>query len=339
METSNKDKYYEDDDSDYTYEDYDNATAADEEDNKFIESGDDGIVFDHVEFVLLRLKHISKRTSSNITEILALQQEEFKVNKAYEEGWNAAVAYFNDSKRAKIYNGTSRHSIVRKVPVEYHIALISYTLGEPAMYAEFNKDTREICSGNHIDNFKWKSYFKLLQLAVETLGSQEARWMDNRRFLYRGASKKFAVKEGQVLAFQHFISTSSALTSAENFAGASLFEFQGLYNGTAMAIWDHSYYEHEEEVLFSPLQVFQVDSIHIGNHYTRYVLVKHEMEKPCNDLPKSRGVYNDEDENEADRLEDINALRAKSGGSSIRENSVMFVAFLVAIAAVSTKLI
>ncbi|ODM91150.1 NAD(P)(+)--arginine ADP-ribosyltransferase 2 [Orchesella cincta] len=287
-----KDKYestYEegDDYNNYTY--IDDTTTSDDvgtaEDDKFIETENNGIISEHTDFVLLRLKHISMRTTSNITELLALQEEEFETNQDYKYGWARAVEIFNETKREKIFANTSPDSIVRKVPEEYHIAVVAYTLS--ALYSQFNRDTREVCSGTDIDQYTWKSYFKILQLAIETLGREE-RWRDNNRFLYRGASIEYVLKEDQVIAFQHFISTSAALTTAENFAGKSLFEFEGFYNGTAMAVWDHSYYEHEKEVLFSPLQVFRVDSIHVGTHYTRYVLVKHETPAPCEQLTTAR---------------------------------------------------
>lgn len=322
VELAEKDKYYEEDD-DYFYEEYEqirNTTGEydDEEEDKFVESGNSGIVLDHVDFVLLRLKHISARVSSNITDILALQKKEFKVNSAYKKGWDWATRIFNSSKRAVIFKNTTKYSIVRQVPVEYHIAIILYTSEDPNVYREFNKDTREICSGNHIDDYKWKSYFKLLQLAVETLGSREARWVDQKRFLYRGASIKYSLKEGQILAFQHFISTSAALTTAELFAGKTLFEFQGFYNGTAMAVWDHSVVEGEYEVLFSPTQIFEVDSIHVGHHYTRVVLVKHEQPLPCD--KKSEMTEDNAD------LDKTNALAR--AGSGMIYGSVQAVAFL-----------
>ncbi|CAL8069589.1 unnamed protein product [Orchesella dallaii] len=246
------------------------TTEADEE--YYVEPK---VVTEHIDFVLLRLKHISMRTSSNITELLELQQKEFEENLSYKYGWENAESYFNSTIRDELYNISSNDSIVRQVPEEYHIAIIAYT---GSTYVPFNQATREVCSGNDIDDYQWKSYFKLLQLAVETLGTQEEKWRDNRRFLYRGAKLEFILEEGQVIAFQHFVSTSVALRVAEGFAGESLFEFQGLYNGTAMAVWDHSYYVTEQEYLFSPLQTFRVDSIHVGRHYTRYVLVKNEQQ-------------------------------------------------------------
>ncbi|ODM91153.1 NAD(P)(+)--arginine ADP-ribosyltransferase 2 [Orchesella cincta] len=250
-----------------------------EEEEKFIESKEDSIVTEHTDFVLLRLKHISMRTSSNLTELLELQQEEFEINENYKNAWESAANNFNSTKREMLYNTSAPDSIVRQVPDEYHIAIIAYT---GWLFGQFNRETREVCSGLDIDRYMWKSYFKFLQLAIETLGTEEERWRDNRRFLYRGATRKYDLKEGQVIAFQHFVSTSVALTIAENFSGRkTVFEFQGLYNGTAMAVWDHSYFVSEKEYLFSPLQVFEVDSVHVGNFYTRYVLVKHELPAPC----------------------------------------------------------
>ncbi|CAL8069585.1 unnamed protein product [Orchesella dallaii] len=245
----------------------------DEQEDKFIETKEQGIISEHIDFVLLRLKHISMKASSNITELLEIQQKEFEENLSYKYGWERAESSFNSYKRDELYNISSPDSIVRQVPEEYHIAIIAYT---GSMYSSFNKATREVCSGKDIDGYKWMSYFKLLQLAIESLGTQEEKWRDNQRFLYRGASPEYVLKEGQVIAFQHFVSTSVALRVAENFAEKSLFEFQGLYNGTAMAVWDHSYFVTEKEYLFSPLQTFRVDSIHVGKHYTRYVLVKNE---------------------------------------------------------------
>ncbi|CAL8069577.1 unnamed protein product [Orchesella dallaii] len=323
-ENDKYDNYYDDSD-DYTYTD-DATTESDdtepmsvEEDDKFIETENNGIVSEHVDFVLLRLKHISMRTTSNITELLALQEEEFQINQQYKLGWLRAAEIFNASKRDKIFGNTSADSIVRTVPEEYHIAVVGYTLN--SLYSEFNKDTREVCSGTDIDNYSWKSYFKLLQLAIETLGSQEERWRDSKRFLYRGASHEYVLNEDQVVAFQHFVSTSAALTTAENFAGKTLFEFEGYYNGTAMAVWDHSYYEFEREVLFSPLQVFRVDSIHVGSHYTRYVLVKHQETPTSTPSAQQTSRVSNEDLT-------TNSLHAISSGI-VHGKSFMMVMFLM----------
>lgn len=279
VELVDKDKYYESDDRTYEYDD----GAPEGEKDTFVESSSAGIIFDHVDFVLFRLKHISMRTSSNISEILAVQEKEFEINTHYKQGWTTAVKLFYDSKREKIFNNTTPDSITQTVPEEYHIAIIAYTLDKPSMYYEFNKDTREVCSGTDIDMYEWKSYFKLLQLAIQSLGSQEDRWSDKKRFVYRGEIHEYNLKEGQILAFQYFISTSVALITAEAFSRETLFEFQGLYNGTAMEIGTHSIFENEKETLFSPMQVFRVDSIHVGSYYTRYVLVKHTLTPSNND--------------------------------------------------------
>ncbi|ODM91152.1 NAD(P)(+)--arginine ADP-ribosyltransferase 2 [Orchesella cincta] len=289
---------YKDSDEDFynlaniTDRDAENDIANSIEDSEEISDEEDsvaeGIVLDHVDFVLLRLKHIASKTSSNITEILAVQKEEFKENLLYETGWETAIDLFDEYIKPQIFNNTSPDSIVRQVPEEYHIALVAYTISSPPMYWGFNKDTREVCSGNDIGNYKWLSFFKILQLAVETLGTQVDKWVDRNRFLYRGSGIAFDLEEGQILAFQQFSSTSVSLKMAEFFAEAetennatsssyrTVFEYQGFYNGTAVALWDHSYYPGEQEVLFSPLQVFRVDSVHVGNHYRRYVLVHHE---------------------------------------------------------------
>lgn len=222
------------------------------------------------------------RTSSNISEILAVQKDEFERNIHYKQGWAIAVKVFYDYKREKLFNNTTPDSITQTVPEEYHIAIIAYTLNEPLVY-KFNNDTRKVCSGTDIDIYEWKSYFKLLQLAIQTLGSQEDRWNAKHRFLYSGAGPRYNVKEGQILTFQHFISTSATLIIAENLTNQTLFEFQGFFNGSAMTIRDHSYYEFEEETLFLPMQMFRVDSIHEGIYYTRYVLLKHTLPPPSND--------------------------------------------------------
>lgn len=87
----------------------------------------------------------------------------------------------------------------------------------------------------------------------------------------------FYFQVGQILAFQQFVSTSTSLKVAENFAEQTLFEMEGPFRGTTMSIRHHSYYEGEEEVIFSPLQVYRVDSKHVGKHYVRYVLMAYEF--------------------------------------------------------------
>ncbi|CAL8069579.1 unnamed protein product [Orchesella dallaii] len=246
------------------------------------------VITEHIDFVLLRLKHISMRSSSNITELLELQQEEFEINLNYKYGWGNATEKFNSTLRERIYSILSNDSIVRQVPEEYHIAIIAYT---GSMYEQFNTDTKEVCSGKDIDGYKWKSFFKLLQLAIETLGTHEEKWRDSHKFIYRGVPIKFVLKEGQVIAFQQFVSATASLKEAQRSSSRkALFEFQGLYNGTAMSVWDHWNLTSKKEYLFSPLQTFRVDSIHFGYYYTRYVLVKHEMPVLC-DLKTTRPKF------------------------------------------------
>ncbi|CAL8069593.1 unnamed protein product [Orchesella dallaii] len=278
-----------------------------EEENDTIDSVAEAIVLDHIEFVLLRLKHIASKISSNITEILTVQKEEFQQNELYENGWKVAVEkFYVEGIKERVFNNTSPDSIVHKVPVEYHIALVAFTLSSPPLHVGFNKDTRDICSGTDIGNYQWKSYFKLLHLAIETLGTQVDKWVDRNRFLYRGSNLAFHLEEGQILAFQQFSSSSVSLGVAEIFAEngnatnfRTIFEYQGFYNGTAVALWDHSDYPWEMEVLFTPIQAFQVDSVHVGIHYTRYVLIKHEepSRPDYNDVYAHPGI-----KNEADRL-------------------------------------
>ncbi|CAL8069591.1 unnamed protein product [Orchesella dallaii] len=244
------------------------------------------ITFEDAEFVLLRLKHISDQTTSNITQLLELQKKEFKVNKHYASGWNHSEFVFNSTKRDELYKIGGDDSIVQKVPEEYHIAIIAYT---DFISRQFNKDTREVCSGTDVENYKWKSYFKLLQLAIETLGTEVERWRDNSQTLYRGVSLGFELKEDQVVTFQHFISTSTSLEVAEEYAnGSSVFEFHGIYDGMAMAVSDHSMNEYEKEYLLSPLQAFRVEKVEAGDKdnrtYSRYVMVQYELQVekgPC----------------------------------------------------------
>lgn len=73
---------------------------------------------------------------------------------------------------------------------------------------------------------------------------------------------------GQILAFQQFVSTSTSLKVAEDFSEQTIFEMEGPFLGTTMSIRHHSYFPSEEEVIFSPFQVYKVDSKHIGTHYT-----------------------------------------------------------------------
>jgi hypothetical protein len=87
------------------------------------------------------------------------------------------------------------------------------------------------------------------------------------RVLYRGIHQLFSLKIGQRLAFQHFISTSRNSNVAQGFSwgnGSTVFEIHAershpLRNGIYLGI--HSMFSSEEEVLLSPLQVFEVESL------------------------------------------------------------------------------
>lgn len=130
------------------------------------------MVIEHTDFVTLRLLHILNQTSSNITQLLKLQEEEMKANTHYKEGWEYAKDVYKESKKDEIRQMYGKYPTIVQAPDSLHIALIAYS---GSMYYDFNSRTREICSGMDIDGYQYKSFFKLLYLATETLGPEIAR--------------------------------------------------------------------------------------------------------------------------------------------------------------------
>lgn len=124
--------------------------------------------------------------------------QEFELNEEYKEGWAAGAQLYNSSKRWDLFENVTQNSTTLLVPEEYHIALIAYTLQTPtAMYADFNKKTREVCSGKDVGDFHYKTYFKLLLLAIQALG-KETKFKSADRFLYRGVGSFFKLEVKQM---------------------------------------------------------------------------------------------------------------------------------------------
>lgn len=152
-------------------------SVEEEERHKFVSTPEE-IILEHTDFVTLRLQHLLNQTTSNMTELRVLQQFEFNTNLTYyREGWEHATRMYNESKKSQIFAAFANSSVILNAPEEYHIALIAYS--GPYIYSDFNDKTRALCSGLDIDNYEYKSFFKLLELAIEHLGPEIERLTSN----------------------------------------------------------------------------------------------------------------------------------------------------------------
>jgi hypothetical protein len=233
----------------------------------------DGTESEHIDYVLLRLHHLDRQIPSDIVNLRILLKNELESNPIYEQTWGNATEMFQQRKADLVHPG------FELIPDEYHIALIAYTMSDtPAnmtpLYSDFNKKTRDLCRETENKNYPYKSLFKLLSLAIESLSKDPQFQMDKPAY-YRGASFQFALTEGQVIAFQSFTSTSIDMGKAIEYSrNVTFFEFQGPIPHS-IYVKHHSKFPEEEEVLVSPFVTYKVDKIILPgqNAYTQFNLV------------------------------------------------------------------
>lgn len=137
------------------------------------------------------------------------------------------------------------------------IAAIAYTLeGEPPMYSDFNKSTRDYSSKTS-SKYDYSSYLCLLHQAVDNRGEE---FPALKKTLFRGASMKFDTSPGKYICFRSFTSTSLSKEESMKFATAdpshsTLFE---IWNGYGLSMERFSAFPYEREVLLSPYMLYKV---------------------------------------------------------------------------------
>jgi len=220
------------------------------------------------------LEYLRRNTPDGLPELKSLQQKEFSKSPKYNRAWNEAIKIYNTNNNPSfpsIYNSSQ--------PVEYHIALIAYTLNEPNFYVDFNSATRNLESASDFDFYPFKSFFKLLLLATINVSGKPTTIPSGQK-LYRGVTGRIDNAEvGNTVVFQHFVSTSRIEGVTDTFFqkpsnGAKiLFVLENIQSDKMYTCLDeHSPYD-EQEVLVCPYENYLIEKIEVKNK-KRYIYLK-----------------------------------------------------------------
>jgi len=210
---------------------------------------------------------ILEETTDKIADLKTGVLKECERNKALNDTWKQAIKNYNNRK-------SSHHG----VPVEFHYALWTYTLD--GFYDEFNSVTRNLRRSHDVNSYPFKSYFKLLFLAIiEVKGNPYNVPRDMK--LYRGVSGKngyLAVESGSRFFLQQFISTTTNRDVATKFANSGGYPILLVISGivesghtsrvmlnsrdapNVVGMSDHSKFP-EEEMLIWPAEGFTVKDV------------------------------------------------------------------------------
>ncbi|XP_042328183.1 erythroblast NAD(P)(+)--arginine ADP-ribosyltransferase-like isoform X2 [Sceloporus undulatus] len=181
---------------------------------------------------------------ANMKSLLpSLHRSELQESTLYSEAWVKALFNWQD-------NQTWMYP--RNLEELSEVAVYAYTLAFPPLYKEFNSATRTAAKGaQEYEAYPFKSLHFLLTWATRFWGK---KFRCQR--VYRGTSVKFSI--GRYFRFGQFTSTSEDPEVARYFETVTFFK---LITCKGIAISDKSYFQHEEEVLVPPYEMFRVKSI------------------------------------------------------------------------------
>lgn len=191
---------------------------------------------------------------NELPKILEVQKKEFAEKTNYKKAWDAAVKILEKKRKSGALKKDNN-------PDEYHIALIAYTLESPNLYGDFNKQTRTLYTKFAIEKYPYKSFFKLLMLAVDNVKGKPETIKDGT-LLYRGC--KGQVKDaaiGKYILFQHYVSTSLKSSTAEAFGADVVFIISTVAKAKHIGLEAHSMMLDEQEVLFWPFEDYLITDI------------------------------------------------------------------------------
>nr|XP_008114723.1 PREDICTED: erythroblast NAD(P)(+)--arginine ADP-ribosyltransferase [Anolis carolinensis] len=173
----------------------------------------------------------------------SLFRSELNASTLYSEAWEKALFEWQENK-TWLYP--------RKLEELSEVALYAYTLGYPPLYQEFNSATRTAAKGpEEYAAYPFKSLHFLLTWATRFLGKKFSC-----QRVYRGTGVNFSV--GHYFRFGQFTSTSEDPEIAQFFQTVTYFK---LVTCKGIGISEASYFQHEQEVLVPPYEMFKVTSV------------------------------------------------------------------------------
>ncbi|XP_060636576.2 erythroblast NAD(P)(+)--arginine ADP-ribosyltransferase-like [Anolis sagrei] len=173
----------------------------------------------------------------------SLFRSELNASTLYSEAWATALFVWQEN-RTWMYP--------RNLEELSEVALYAYTLGFPSLYQEFNSATRTAVKGpEEYAAYPFKSLHFLLTWATRFFGKKLTCQQ-----VYRGTGVKFSV--GRYFRFGQFTSTSEDPEIAQFFQTVTFFK---LITCKGIEISEMSFFQHEQEVLVPPYEVFKVTSV------------------------------------------------------------------------------
>ena len=150
----------------------------------------------------------------------------------------------------------------KKLGSETHpefLALYTYTLEDPQVYSDFNRQTREL--GPLHKSYNYKAFYYFISMGMNKISPKPFS-----RTVYRGVTYPVSAEVGSKFTFNCFTSTSELRSVAESFLGGknpkTLFIIE---TNRGADISTYSKFPDEEEVLISPCEMFDVIKINKEN--------------------------------------------------------------------------
>jgi hypothetical protein len=252
---------------------------------RFTQSSQNGIVMYEKSMVDAFVKQYEEHCPKSYDGILNQLNSDLLADKGnFKIFWNDAKSIFL-SNPAK-YRKAIKMQNEKDFPDECHIALICYSMGhkDSNVYAEFNKESREVCEGKKkFSSISNKALFFLLRYVMENKSENSTNLPTIN--VYRGCDTNFLSKEGSgnLLGFGHFTSTSVDQKIGKGFAntyGPNSTTFQiedvnGRNRTKFINLFDHSVYQGEKEYLLSPFQLYAITKTEtIGKHTTVHLSLR-----------------------------------------------------------------
>ena len=143
------------------------------------------------------------------------------------------------------------------------LALYTYTLENPKVYSDFNRQTRDL--GPRHPNYNYKALYYFISAGMDDISPNPSL-----RTVYKGITHPVTAEVGQKFTFKCFTSASSVLSIAKNLLdnmkgendSKTLFRID-TYKG--VDIHKFSAYPYEKEVLIPPCETFNVVEVRTKN--------------------------------------------------------------------------
>lgn len=165
------------------------------------------------------------------------------------------------------------------VPLEYRVAVRSYSLDRPNVCRQFNRKCRDAISFEGWTRFTYKALWWLLMEALVHLPAP----LSGSPTLYRGLNNVTCLpRRGTAIIFGQFLSASLSPDEARKFAkyNGTLLELRSVPKEAYRLVAPYVKYPHHREVLLFPFCVFCVIDVNAGGlclEYRRCLTTKSDV--------------------------------------------------------------